>query len=109
MLLYINTELCHINMVTFSNRAGMIQCYVGLTMKFSEWTLYFLVTLCSQHIPGIYGGDSAVKKWTSNGLKMQLLMVRVCNIYAWENSLEMHISKIHLRLFVIKGWTDKVH
>lgn len=43
-------------------------------MKFSEWTLYFLVTLCSQHIPGIHGDDSAVKKWTSNGLKLQLPM-----------------------------------
>jgi hypothetical protein len=78
-------------------------------MKFSELKLHFLVALCSQHVSGTCGGDSAVKKWTSNGLKLQLPMVRICNNYAWKISLQIRNSKIHLRLFVIKDLRDQVH
>jgi hypothetical protein len=67
--------------VLFTKQAGVIQCYVAFTMKFSEWTLHFLIALCSQNVPDTYGSDSALKKWTSTGLKLQLPMVKICNIY----------------------------
>jgi hypothetical protein len=60
-----------------------MQLRVGFTMRFSEWTLYLSVALCSQHIPGTYGGDAAVKKWNSSGAKLQFPMVRICNIFSY--------------------------